>query len=596
MRLTTLIILVLLLLPGTVVGQEAVTVWLEPVGESGVSATATLIAVGDGTRVTLEITGLVAGADARASLHAGACEMPSASFTPLPDLKADTTGRASATGPALFRGTEAIPLATMADGERIITIQVGRQLVACGVIPRLATSPAPATLPETGGAPAYHGAQAQQGGAQAVAYIQGGDLWMKELATGETRQLSTGGNSTTPRWSPSGQWLAYLAGDQLGVVHRSGEGARPVEKDHPVVQFAWSPTSDTLAYSSRSGELWVASVPDWAARRIVSNPAGADGGGVRGLAWSPDGEWIAYEWQEGRTYQGLWKIPAGGGEPIELYDSDFPEKGEAIIAGWSGDARFIVFWQGDIVSASLLADGAPLYAVPAGGGTRAVLAETALVYSDFVAVQPAGGERVAVVAGGYRGAWTNKTLYVVQPATGEKESLSSPGQVASSPAWSPDGQHVAFVAMPDEGDLVGGEEARLGMQQRRIWMGTAGSDSQPQQLTDDDAYRDEYPLWSADGSHILFVRINEQDQTSLWLLSPGEGTARPAVDEVGPLPGPAPGWWGYYGHVAWDDLFDWWPGATPAVLPVSGETKAATVVLIVAGALALAVGWRLRSR
>jgi Tol biopolymer transport system component len=596
MRLISLIVLVLLLLPGTVVAQEPVTVWLEPVGGSGVSGTATLTAVGDGTRVTLEITGLTAGTDARATLHAGTCEMPSASFTPLPDLKADATGRATATGPALFRGTEAIPLTTIADGERIITIQVSGQLVAYGVIPRQATSPAPATLPETGGAPVFHNAQAQQGGAQAVAYIQGGDLWVKELATGETRQLSTGGNSTTPRWSPSGQWLAYLEGDQLGVVHRSGEGARHLEKGRPVIQFAWSPTSDTLAYSSGSGELWVASVPDWAARRIVSNPAGADGGGVRGLAWSPDGEWIAYGWQEGRAYQGLWKIPAGRGEPTELYASDFPEKGEAIIAGWSGDGRFLLFWQGDIVSASLLADGAPLYAVSASGGTRAVLAETVLVYSDFVAAQPAGGERVAVVSGGYRGAWTNKALHVVRPATGEKERLSSPGQAASSPAWSPDGQHIAFAAMSDEGDLVGGEDARLGMQQRRIWVGIVGSDSQPRQLTDDDAYRDERPLWSADGSHILFVRMDEQDRASLWLLSPGGGTARPVVDELGPLPGPAPGWWGYYGHVVWDDLFDWWPGATPAVLPVSGETRAATVVLIVAGALALAVGWRLRSR
>ena len=171
MRLTTLIILVLLLLPGTVVGQEAVTVWLEPVGGSGVSGTATLTAVGDGTRVTLEIAGLAAGADARATLHAGTCEMPSASFTPLPDLKAETTGRASATGPVLFRGTEAIALATIADGERIITIQVGGQLVACGVIPRQTTASAPATLPETGGAPAYHSAQAQQGETQAVALI-----------------------------------------------------------------------------------------------------------------------------------------------------------------------------------------------------------------------------------------------------------------------------------------------------------------------------------------------------------------------------------------------------------------------------------------
>jgi dipeptidyl aminopeptidase/acylaminoacyl peptidase len=336
------------------------------------------------------------------------------------------------------------------------------------------------------------------------------------------------------------------------------------------------------------------SVSNWVEREIVSNPEEAKGAGVRGLAWSPDGEWIAYEWWEGRAYQGLWKIPVSGGEPTELYASGFPEKGEAIVAGWSGDGRFLLFWQSDILSASALADGVPLYAVPAAGGTPVPLADTVLVHSDFVTAQPLGGERVVVIAGGYRGAWTNKTLRVVLPATGEGETLTSPDQVASSPAWSPDGQRIAFSAMPDEGDLGGGEDARLGMMNRRIWVGTVGSDSQPQQLTDDPAYRDEHPLWSADGSHILFVRMNDQNQTSLWLLQFEGDAPRLVADELGPLPGPASGWFGYYGHVEWDSLFDWWLGVTPTVLPVTGDQLPEYLILIVAGALTLAASRGLR--
>jgi len=59
---------------------------------------------------------------------------PSASFAALPDLKADATGRARATGSVLYHGTENVALATMADGEHIIAIQAG-QFVACGMIP-----------------------------------------------------------------------------------------------------------------------------------------------------------------------------------------------------------------------------------------------------------------------------------------------------------------------------------------------------------------------------------------------------------------------------------------------------------------------------
>jgi hypothetical protein len=148
----SLIALALLLLPGMGMAQTAVTVQLDPVGESGVSGTATLTAALDGTNVTLvtlDVKGLAPGTDARATMNANTCAMPSASFAALPALKADATGRATATGSVLFRGTEAVALATMADGEHVIAVQAG-QVVACGVIPKLAS--APPALPATGGA------------------------------------------------------------------------------------------------------------------------------------------------------------------------------------------------------------------------------------------------------------------------------------------------------------------------------------------------------------------------------------------------------------------------------------------------------------
>ena len=149
---TALVILALLLLPGKVMAQEVVTVQLDPVGESRVNGTATLSAAGDGTNVELDIKGLAPGADARGAMHAGTCAMPSASFAALPDLKADATGRATATGSVLFHGTENVALATMADGEHIIAIQQAGQVVACGVLSRLTSASARPALPVTGGA------------------------------------------------------------------------------------------------------------------------------------------------------------------------------------------------------------------------------------------------------------------------------------------------------------------------------------------------------------------------------------------------------------------------------------------------------------
>jgi hypothetical protein len=58
-------------------------------------------------------------------------------------------------------------------------------------------------------------------------------------------------------------------------------------------------------------------------------------------------------------------------------------------------------------SASLLADGAPLYALPADSGPLVNLAEAVLAYADFIAPRP-GTDEVAVVVGGGREAWQNK--------------------------------------------------------------------------------------------------------------------------------------------------------------------------------------------
>ena len=88
-------------------------------------------------------------------------------------------------------------------------------------------------------------------------------------------------------------------------------------------------------------------------------------------------------------------------------------------------------------------------------------------------------------------------------------------------------------------------------------MSRDGSDARS--LTQDAEYRDERPLWSADGARILFARLQRDGAASLWTVAPGGGAAERVVHELSP----APDWFGYYGHIDWDDLFDWWRGPRP---------------------------------
>lgn len=48
-----------------------------------------------------------------------------------------------------------------------------------------------------------------------LAYVQDGDIWVKDLPAGEARRLTHDGSNWRPRWSPSGEWLAWAM--QLSV-------------------------------------------------------------------------------------------------------------------------------------------------------------------------------------------------------------------------------------------------------------------------------------------------------------------------------------------------------------------------------------------
>jgi hypothetical protein len=57
-----------------------------------------------------------------------------------------------------------------------------------------------------------------------LAYVQGGDIRVKALPDGEPLRLTTDGQNREPRWSPSGEWLAFRKGDDQVWVMRADGG------------------------------------------------------------------------------------------------------------------------------------------------------------------------------------------------------------------------------------------------------------------------------------------------------------------------------------------------------------------------------------
>ncbi len=132
------------------------------------------------------------------------------------------------------------------------------------------------------------------------------------------------------------------------------------------------------------------------------------------------------------------------------------------------------------------------------------------------------------------------------PGQRRRAALTDARTAALGPAWSPDGRRLAYSAAPDRASFD--EDAiEADLAQRHIWIVNRDGGG-PRQLTSDPAYRDERPLWSADGRQLLFARIDARGQASLWLAGADGSAPVQIADDLGPLPDDAPLPMGYYGH------------------------------------------------
>ena len=401
-----------------------------------------------------------------------------------------------------------------------------------------------------------------------LAYVHEGDIWARSLPDGEPRRLTTDGGNRGPLWSFSGQWLGFRKGEQAWVIHAEKDKAWTLNSGAGVGSIAWSPIEDRLAYVTSSGDLWASNADGSGSVELVAiKPAPTLAPGmapttVGRIAWSPDGQWLAYDVYRvlkasvpPERYAGLWRIRADGSGNDEVYTMGSPASDGIILAGWSPDGQSLLFWPQPLFSASILADGVPLQVISAAGGEPRQVVPQMLLHSDFLAVPP-HGDVLAVVSGAGRETWTNKHVVAVDVVRRGQAQLTDDLVAAVSPDWSPDGRHIVYVAAPDVGSVDSTEALEAGVCKRRVWvMNSDGSGKR--QMTDDAAYRDERPLWSADGRDFLFARIDRNGRASLWLMPALGGTARQISDELTPTED----WFGHFGHVSWGSLFDWWRGS-----------------------------------
>jgi dipeptidyl aminopeptidase/acylaminoacyl peptidase len=301
-------------------------------------------------------------------------------------------------------------------------------------------------------------------------------IWLAETVAGKTFQLTRGEkSSTSPRWSPDGQTLAFLSNriedkNQIFLINPNGGEAQQLTKSETAISnFAWSEDGKTIAYTAteptpqaqkdrkdylgdydvvREGysyvRLWTLNVAEAMSAPISGKQRTKKKEfSVESFAWSPDGSSIVFsatlnpDLIQGATAD-IYLLKLSDDSVKKIVAQPGPDNNPR----FSPDGKQIVF-SSAMGNATYFASNSKLAVVSIDGGTPKSITDAfdenpGLIEWKQDGIYFAGSQKTA------------SHLFRVDPASGRVTRITAPDDLmAGSFSFTHSGDRIAFtVASP----------------------------------------------------------------------------------------------------------------------------------------------------
>jgi Tol biopolymer transport system component/serine/threonine protein kinase len=334
-----------------------------------------------------------------------------------------------------------------------------------------------------------------------IAYVTGPiartRVFVRQVNGGTARPLvdSAGAPQRTPRWSPDGQQVTFLAGQTLYSAPALGGAARPLfdAGGYEYASPTLSPDGSTIAFARQDG-IYLRAVSGGEPSKLV--PARWPSY----LVWSPDGRRLAY------VCDNAWYVYSstmlGNIAPSSIWVADVAARRAAQVTDsahlnaspvWSADGRALLYVSSQGGGRDVYEQALTRTSAPHGTPTRLTTGTNAHTIS-----LSADGTRLAFTALSARSnLWWAPISSAKTTAFAAARPITSENETVEALAISPDGNWLAFDS---------NREGRQHIFKVRL------SGGEPVQLTRDQA-DDFNPAWSGDGRFIAYhsLRTGNRD-------------------------------------------------------------------------------------